>query len=817
MKKSIFYLIIFLIFTGCSSEEISFTNGNFKIGLNNSGQVISMVDLNSQKEYFPQNQESYLLSLRVDGTIYHPGQLEWSEEESILDLGFDGINTLAKIRVEQKATHTTFELLGIEGELKPDLAIWGPFATSINKTVGETVGVVRNNDFAIGIQALNPKTLGGYPTNEDDTEPAYDIFATNNLVDIGDSVAVLYRGQTAKHTDFGSILQAYCRDRSEHRVIPVWKHEYYEVPPFDDGGLPGSKIALFGCTAKDALETIGKIELAEGLPHPEIDGEWGKTYNGASASYLIQSFGEENLDKAIKLTQKAGLKYLYHGGPFVNWGHFDLHEKAFPDNWESMKRCVERAEEQGIRLGVHTLSNFITTNDPYVTPVPDRRLAKVGSSKLVSAIDETTKAIVIEDPRFFNQMANNSLHAVVIGNELIRYSKVSDTKPWTLLDCERGAFKTKANSYEKGTGISKLMDHGYKTFLSNNELSDEIAGRIAELFNYTGLRQISFDGLEGNWSTGMGQYGRLRFVKNWYDKLTPRLQGKIINDASNPGHYFWHIYTRMNWGEPWYAGFRESQTQYRLMNQDFYRRNLMPSMLGWFRMSEQISLEDVEWLLARAAGFDAGFALTTSERIVAANGLGEKILETIAVWEKLRHAGAFSAEQKKRMEDIKNEFHLVPNDDNSWTLFQYKIDRFEHKQKIRQPGEPLHSVFEFNNVNASQSLQFILTAPEDASVKNLSFDINNYKKIELPVKLAPGHHLKYTGESTAVIFDKNWNLQQSIVIDAGSFNVEKGSNKIIFDCTFEQESDSGFKLELKTISEGETIKIDGSRRPEEID
>ena len=57
-----------------------------------------------------------------------------------------------------------------------ELVLWGPFPTSIGDTVGEVVGVVRNKDFAIGIQALNIKTLGGYPNDESDIEPSYDIF-----------------------------------------------------------------------------------------------------------------------------------------------------------------------------------------------------------------------------------------------------------------------------------------------------------------------------------------------------------------------------------------------------------------------------------------------------------------------------------------------------------------------------------------------------------------------------------------------------------------------------------------------------------------
>ena len=180
-----------------------------------------------------------------------------------------------------------------------------------------------------------------------------------------------------------------------------------------------------------------------------------------------------------------------------------------------MKHCVEKARAEGVRLGVHTLSNFITTNDPYVTPVPDDRLAKVGSSVLTDEIDAGRTEIPIADPRWFNQMKNNTLKTVQIGRELVRYTSVSEAEPWRLLGCRRGVYQTKAEAHAKGAPIAKLMDHGYKVFLTNAELSQEVARRLAALFNQTGLRQISFDGLEGNWSTGMGQYGRTLFVTTW--------------------------------------------------------------------------------------------------------------------------------------------------------------------------------------------------------------------------------------------------------------------------------------------------------------
>ncbi len=62
------------------------------------------------------------------------------------------------------------------------------------------------------------------------------------------------------------------------------------------------------------------IEEQENLPHPEIDDVWAKISPDATASYLIVSFGEKDIDEVIKLTKSAGLRYLYHGGPVSDMG-----------------------------------------------------------------------------------------------------------------------------------------------------------------------------------------------------------------------------------------------------------------------------------------------------------------------------------------------------------------------------------------------------------------------------------------------------------------------------------------------------------------
>ena len=810
-KNLIIYVVLLVAIVSCSEKNTVFTTESFKITLDGKGRVVSLFDKEGNKDYFPAGQVAPLLSIRCGGEMETPSLLKKDGDTFILQYPKNNIE--AHIKITENAGYLSFELVDITSSDKVELIVWGPFPTTIGETIGECAGVVRNDVFALGIQALNVKTLGGYPSGEDDVEPTFDIFATGNLIDISSDWKNKkhYRGQTAKAEDFGSVLQAYCRNRSQKRIISNWKHDCYIAPAFNDGDVCGSKIALYGCPAEKALETIGKIETNEGLPHPTINGEWAKTSTVATASYLIIGFGEQDLDKALEFTHKAGLKYLYQGGPFDTWGHFVLNSKLFPDNWLSMKRCVDRANAQDIKLGVHTLSNFITTNDAYVTPVPDKRLAKVGESVLSADIDGEAEEIPIESPTFFNQMENNSLHSVVIGGEIVRYQEVSEDNPWKLKGCVRGAFGTKASVHKKGDTVGKLMDHGYKVFLSDANLSEEIARNIASFFNETGLMQISFDGLEGNWSTGMGQYARNLFIKNWFDNLKPELQGKVINDASNPGHFNWHINTRYNWGEPWYAGFRESQTSYRLMNQDFFRRNLLPAMLGWFSMSPQTSIEDAEWLLARAAGFDAGFAFNVNFDVVEENGQSDAIFNLIKNWETARMARAFSQEQKVKMQDIKNEFHLEPVTDGEWQLFPYQIERSVHKQKVRQPGEPLFSTFEFKNTFNEQPLMFILNLlpcenSSGSTVNNILIEINNCNKIEIPVRMKPFQSLKLGETGKAQLFDKNWNLLQTVDIAGKIPLLSKGKNTVVFDAEFSGEGTSLFKIELKTIGEPESVK-----------
>lgn len=806
MKKLLYIFLAFpILFSSCSLLQneakpiIELKTEHFNCRIDDKGKIIELCDLKNQQNYLSKDTTSFLMKLRVENKIKVP--IAAKVEKDIISLIYDP-HFEAQIKIEEKETHLTFELLSLSNHENIDLIIWGPYCTNIKKIIGETVGVVRGDSYAIGIQSLNLKTLGGYPWNESDRMPAFDIFREEDINNMHPKSegSVLYRVEAGKPTKNGSSLQAYCRNRNKDRIIQDFNHDRLVAPAYHDGGVIGSKIALFGCPVEKALETLGKIEIAEDLPHPMVEGEWGKKARQASAAYLITNFTENNIDKAIALTRKAGLKHLYHyGKTFDNWGHFNLYTGEFPNGIKGLKMCVEKAEKEDIIIGTHCLSNFISTNDPYVTPIPSRNLAKVGSSIILEDIDVDDSEIFIQSPEFFNQIKNNHLKTVMIGTELIRYAKVSESAPWKLMDCQRGAFQTKKSSHQKEDTISKLLDHAYKVFLTNAELTIEMSKTLAQLYNETGMRQISFDGLEGNRSSGLGTYGESLMPYTWYQSLNEELKNNLIIDASRTTHFFWHIYTRMNWGEPWYGGFRESQTEYRFKNQAYFKRNFMPGMLGWFKFTSETSVEDISWMLARSAAYDAGYALVANMEQIEQNGKSEDILELIGHWEKLRLGGAFSENQKEKMRQTDKEFVLLKSPNNKWTLQEIHAEIFHHKKKVKQPGEPLHSEFTFNNLGEEQSIQFILSAI-DCKVNNIELEINNYKKIPLPITLNQGEIIQFIKGDKAIVYDKNWRILNEFDLAYSDLLVNSGENTISIDCEFE-EAKKGSKLKLEIRSE----------------
>ena len=787
MKKTftLFIVILFLLNINANAQ-LFFNAGKLKIGISDKGNIVSLKNTIENMEYIYKDTLAPLISIKTAMGIENPASMSFNTVDSVLTLSYIENKIDLKIKVTTKKTHLVFELISTNKPMQIDAVIWGPYPTTISKIIGEIIGVVRNDNFALGIQVLNVKTLGGKLMNNEGSD--------------------ISRSSTAAKQHWGSTLQAFAINRSKARNVDVWNKDFPNAPveAMPGENVMGSKIAFFGCAEKDALNTIGEIEIAEGLPHPFINGVWSKVSPETGRSYIISNFNEKNIDEMLAYTKRSGLMSLYHEGPFQNWGHYDFDTVyTFFNNKEGVKTCVKKAKEQGILLGVHTLSNFITTDDKYVTPIPDERLAITGFSFLATDINEKDSTITVLSPEYFNNEKRNNLHAIKIGKEIIRYRTVTATAPYQLLNCQRGAFSTHISTHKKGDKAGKLMDHPYGVFFPNIDLDKEIARNLAKIFNETGISQMDFDGSEGSLSCGQGDYGVEVFAKEFYDNL----DHTVINGTSNSEPFYWHINNYCNWGEPWYGGFNESMQQYRIDNQGLFDRNYLPHMLGWYLLTANTTLSEMEWMLARAAGYDAGFAMVVRYNDAKKNKNTEQLLDAINNWETVRRLHAFTAEQKERLKNPKNEFHLERESVSAWNLYQYHVsDPFIHEKIIKQPGEPVNSSWTFTNQDNEQLFSFRIAAEKGkGTVKDITLVVDNYYELKIPLVLNAGEKIISVANDILEVYNAKGKLINTIVVSKFPM-LTKGQHTITFDCKFEEEDTP--KLSVYFITKAKAEHID---------
>ena len=803
-----------------SDEAPVFETTSLVVGMDGKGSFTSFTDKKTAVNYLPKGEPAPLLTLFKGASYIRPAAAEYNAADKKITLQYPNGST-ATIKVDNKTGYLRFELLALEPRNGIEAVVWGPFPTVISDKIGETICVVRDQNFAIGVQALTINTIEGLPDGNDDAgvggviEPLPGQQLPDSLKgQIGQRVEVnvnetgdmpeyvrMYRGSAAVRKPYGSELRLFARDRRIPRTVTNGRgknsHMQYVEPI--DVDLVGTAIAMFGCPEPSTLDVIEMIELGEGLPHPMLNGVWVKRSSIPGEAYMLNEGDPAHSAKYAKL---CGFKLIHIGDVFQSWGHFGLTTKRFPNGAEDIRKATAAARNDGISLGVHTLTMFTGKDDPYVTPVPSDNLCKTGSSVLTKALGKDDDVVMIKDPAYFKN--TGSTHTVKIGKELVNYRKVSDEEPWRLVDCKRGQYGTAASSHDPGATIDKLTNDSYNGFFPDIKLQDAYAKRLAEVCNETGIDLMDFDGFGGGSPTGHGSYGAARFVETWYKNLD---RYRLTCGAST-FHYYWHVYAFMNWGEPWYNALRESQVNYRIENQRYFDRNLMPGMLGWFTLNPEFRPEEVEWIQARSAAFNAGYLLRVDERIEK-NGYKDALFEAIREWQSARKAGAFSAAQKAQMQNPKNEFHLEKAGANSWNLYPVQLSRgHEHKFREVQTGEPIVTKFAVNNPYHEQPLQFYITVSSAdnqaaASVSRVQFKINDYQDLNLDVALKAGDRVCCDGQKV-YLCDTTWNKLR--VISSDKIPVcEKGEIAIAVSSEFSGKNAPSLGIEFKATGSPEKV------------
>jgi hypothetical protein len=773
MIKNFVCCFVLLLFQQTLRAQQEYRNKTFSIRIDNKGRVISIKNSGSIKEYAVAAEPGFLLQTVEHGKTIAPVSAVLSRDAITI---FFPEGRSAKIKPEVKNSYIRFSVTA--ASIGIDALIWGPINTTIADTISNAVGVVRTDGFALGIQCLNKKTSGGELVN--------------------DEGAVYERGTTAVAKPFGASLQAFIVNRSIDRNIKVWDR-WPGVPlkAISGGDLKGSAIALFGCRPAQVLNVIEAITKQEGLPYAKLKNEWIKRSAGSGQAYMISTFNETNIDTFLTYAKKMGMAGVYEEDPFETWGHFVLKKSLFPNGRAGFKTCVAKAHAMGLRLGFHVLSNFITTNDSYVSPVPDARLALAGTDTIMTDVSAEAGEITVKSDTYFK--LRSDLNSVRIGNEIVRFMAVTKNVPYRLTGCIRGAFGTRKTAHQAGEQVSRLIDHPYNVFFPNWELQKEMASNIANFINETGADQMDFDGHEGTYATGMGDLSFSTFAEDVFKQVNH----SVVLGSSRANHYFWHINNYLNWGEPWYGAFRESQSDLRISNQKFYEDNYLPNMLGWFLITAQTSPDDIDWMLARAAGFNAGYALVVREDALA-NPNMTGIINLINLWTEAQRQGLFNRQQKQWLKDPANEAHIL-KDEGKWYMQRFSKFEFVYEAKTLQPGQPTSSVWKFENKQVVQSPQLVITANGDkGTIKNPVIEIDNAFRLGINITLLAGQSLVISNTNTAVIYDQKGRMVDHVALDSKIPDLTVGNHEISFDALMDASMPLKARITLKLL-EGQEI------------
>ncbi|RFC70428.1 Ig domain-containing protein [Streptomyces sp. AcE210] len=648
---------------------VTLVAGYLAVGLDGAGTVVSLTDTRTGRDHAVDGRSAPLVSLVVDGEQVRPTRVTSAGgDRSLLRFTNRDAGVTIEVKAVARGGYTSLEAVHVEGPPGGDVQtlLWGPLATDVTRTVGESVGVVRDDDFAIGLRPLTDRTEGAWPQEYQDL--GWESEVADNPSNL--QVAPHEEWSAAGRTPWGSVLRAFTYDYTKERERGTTAG--YRIPvgplPVGQGQVAGSRIALFGAAPALTPTVLSSIASGEGLPYPTQNGQWQKTAQASSQSFLVLGdLDTASIPAAARFAKAAGLDDIYSlpnsYGPWRSTGHYQF-DSSLGGSDAGAAAAVKDAERGGVHLGAHSLSDFISTDDPYVTAPADSRLALGGRARLTRGLTAEDTTVYLDDDALLGDGPHGRM--LRIGDEFVQYATATRAgDEWQLTGVKRARWGSSAGAHPAGATAARTLLNSYNGALGGKGIIDEIAARLATAWNTTGIRANSYDGVESASESGWGSYGMARLVNGTYER-NDRKDG-FVTETSRMSSNTWDALTRASWGEVGSTSWNQV-----LVNNDFYRANFLPGMLGWISLKSSESLVSIEGKMARAAGLNAGVGFQGSVADLTAGGDRTlAVLDAIKQWETARNVGAFTDAQQARLRDLSTNWHLsVVTPGKEWSLQQ---------------------------------------------------------------------------------------------------------------------------------------------------
>jgi hypothetical protein len=480
-------------------------------------------------------------------------------------------------------------------------------------------------------------------------------------------------------------------------------------------GFAGAKVALLGCPQAELRQVLKEVvSAAPDVPHSPIGGPWASEAEINRGSYLFNfgNLSEQTVADWIGLAQSLGMNQIdFHGGSSFRFGDCRPNPDTYPKGRASLKSVIDRLHAAGLKAGLHTYAFFMDKNCPWVTPVPDPRLAKDATFTLAEHLSDDAKSVpVTESTKSMSAttgfFVRNSV-TLQIDDELITYAGVAKEPPYAFTHCQRGACGTRAAAHAQGAKVHHLKEcFGLFVPDGDSTLLAEVAARTAETFNECGFDMMYLDALDGEDVLGGPENG-WHYGSKFVFELWQRLQRPALMEMSTFHHHLWFVRSRMGaWDHP-NRSHKRFIDIHCAANEDG-RAMFLPMHLGWWAVKtwtgpqgEPTFADDIEYLCGKALAADIGFSLMgVDPASFAKNPALQRLGAITRQYEALRHANYFPAAVKSRLRVPGDEFTLSQAADGKW---QFRPAQYLKRKCVGQDGEL--ETWRVTNQFASQPLQ----------------------------------------------------------------------------------------------------------------
>jgi len=461
--------------------------------------------------------------------------------------------------------------------------------------------------------------------------------------------------------------------------------------------MEGAAVALivsptprFKAVAREASHAFGLLTNEDTAGTPAKDTELTR------GSYWFLSFGETEVDQVIDYCRQAGVNQVMmsFGAWCTSAGHYPFSETRYPHGREGLKAVVDKLHQNGILVGMHTFVSKVSKADAYVTPIPDKRFWRDREASLAEGIDATQDRIraatdlrdwpgsPVATQKYWEGGVDKH-REVIIGDEIIQYQSIGPEGRWdTFEGCKRGAWGTTAAAHDASTpayhyGVDGCIN-GY-IIDQETDLQDEVAQRIADIFNDCGFDMVYFDGGEDVDRRRFGYY-----VSNFQEQAVRRFSRRpVVHMGTIMTHLLWHSFARSSTVDtylntlhgaiiagaavdkwPTVRDHIDTSVRYMLsVGQD-----MMPGELGWFGIwpkgqnTDGLQLDETEYLMCKSLAYDVPISLQTGFGQMQDHPLTPGILRIVREYEQLRLSHAVLEEQSAPLRELGKDFALVQVD-----------------------------------------------------------------------------------------------------------------------------------------------------------